>query len=335
LRDLAAGAHAISAPSAELFADSVTATDRLGAARGGQTLANTPPHTALPEEALLASPAHLFDCASQTDLPGRPLQTAEQAGEAGAAIAAATAKVAAFYAMLGRPSVDRQGRPVVSSVNYGEKFQNAFWSGQMMVYGNGDQSVFLDFWKAQDVICHEITHGITEQESGLTYHGESGAVNESVSDCFAAVFNQWANGLEARDLSGWRLGAAILGPAATAKSFTCMRDLARPNGSYCLAPQVNVYPNIEATSDVHVSSGVPNLAFSSFARAVGGNAWDAPIRIWYAACTAQGLKPDATISDFAAATMRAVAAWPGPDAAAMTAQLAAAWVRVEVKPADG
>ncbi len=58
---------------------------------------------------------------------------------------------------------------LVSSLNYRQNFQNAFWNGQEMVYGNGDQKVFTDFWKSPDVIGHELTHGVTQNESGLQY----------------------------------------------------------------------------------------------------------------------------------------------------------------------
>ncbi|HEX2581070.1 MAG TPA: hypothetical protein VHL08_03765 [Dongiaceae bacterium] len=54
-------------------------------------------------------------------------------------------------------SIDNSGLDLVSSVNYGKDYQNAFWNGQQMVYGNGDQHVFLDFWRSPDVIGHELT----------------------------------------------------------------------------------------------------------------------------------------------------------------------------------
>ncbi len=332
LRALADG-HSLRPRDPAAFGQSFADTAQLGATRTGLLLSTLPPHTKIPNEALQASPVHLFDCAHLTVLPGNPLAALDQAAPAGAAVAAVTAQVLTFYrTVLGRDSIDAQGGPVVSSLNYGQQFQNAFWSGQMMVYGNGDQHVFVDFWHAPDVICHEITHGVTERESGLVYVGESGAVNESISDCFAAVFHQWARGLPASDPSGWLLGAGILGPAATDQGFTCLRDMVGPTAPHCLTPQPSIYPNRDPAGDVHLNSGIPNRAFALFARAVGGNAYDSPIRLWYAACTDKALTANATIADFAAATIRAANGWTGPDAATLSVALRTAWANVKVVP---
>jgi Zn-dependent metalloprotease len=336
LHALGHGKHRARPRDPRLFVDSHAATVQLGMDRGsgmgGQGLDAPPPRTHVPDDILLGSPARIFDCANDTVLPGKPLDTAAQAGAGGEAIAAATENVEKFYAtVLGRNSIDRHGKPLISVLNYGTGFQNAFWSGQMMVYGNGDQHMFVDFWHAPDVICHEITHGITEEESGLVYHDEPGAVNESISDCFAAVFNQWMRRLPAADPSGWLLGTDLLGPDARAHDFACMRDLARPNAPHCLTPQQNIVENMDPGGDVHINSGIPNHAFSIFARALGGNAYDDPIKVWYAACTAQALSATATIADFAEATLRVAATWS--DAArsvTLTASLQNAWKAVHV-----
>ncbi len=332
LRALADG-HSIRPRDRAAFAQSFADTAQLGATRTGLLLSTLPPHTKIPDTALQASPVHLFDCGNLTALPGKPLATVDQAAPAAAAVAAVTTRVLEFYlTVLGRDSIDGRGAPVISSLNYGQQFQNAFWSGQLMVYGNGDQHVFVDFWHAPDVICHEITHGVTERESGLVYEGESGAVSESISDCFAAVFNQWTRGLPASEPSGWLLGAGILGATATDQDFTCLRDMISPTAPHCLTPQPSIYPNRDPAGDVHLNSGIPNRAFALFARAVGGNAYEAPIRLWYAACTDKGLTANATIADFAAATIRAANAWAGADAATLPAALRNAWTTVKVVP---
>ena len=140
-----------------------------------------------------------------------------------------TAKVAEFYkTVLGRNSVDNEGMDLVSSLNYDRDYQNAFWDGQQMVYGNGDNKIFIDFWRSPDVIGHELTHGVTQHESGLIYEGQSGALNESISDCFGAAFAQWLAKKPASDASGWLIGAGIMGPTANAKGFTCLRDMVDP-----------------------------------------------------------------------------------------------------------
>ena len=237
-----------------------------------------------------------------------------------------TGQVADFYrTVLGRNSVDNRGMDLVSSLNYSRNYQNAFWNGQQMVYGNGDQHIFIDFWKSPDVIGHELTHGVTQNESGLRYEGESGALNESISDCFGAAFNQWVMKAPASKDEGWLIGAGIMGPDAKAKGYTCLRDMVNPGDKHCLSPQPGSYAHFDPTADVHINSGIPNRAFALFARACGGNAYDAPIKLWYSACTGGHLSSSATIAQFASATLAAAGRWTGPDKDKLTKALQDAW----------
>jgi Zn-dependent metalloprotease len=242
-----------------------------------------------------------------------------------------TAKVAEFYeTVLGRNSVDNNGMDLVSSLNYDRNYQNAFWDGQQMVYGNGDQHIFIDFWRSPDVIGHELTHGVTQNESGLRYEGESGALNESLSDCFGAVFNQWLMKSPSNKDSGWLIGAGIMGPDAKDKGYLCLRDMVDPEAQHCLSPQPGSYDNFDPSADVHMNSGIPNKAFALFARSVGGNAYDAPIKMWYAACTGGHLSSSATFVDFARATINAADQWAGPEKEALARAVRKAWSDVHV-----
>jgi bacillolysin len=89
----------------------------------------------------------------------------------------------------GRDSIDDDGMPLVSTVRYrdpavaDQPFQNAFWNGHQMVYGEG-------FSRAEDVVGHELTHGVTEKTSGLAYYMQSGAINESLSDVWGEFIQQ-------------------------------------------------------------------------------------------------------------------------------------------------
>ncbi len=199
-----------------------------------------------------------------------------------------------------------------------------------MVYGNGDQHIFVDFWKSPDVIGHELTHGVTQNESGLRYEGESGALNESISDCFGAAFNQWVMKAPASKDEGWLVGAGIMGPDAKAKGYICLRDMVNPGDKHCLSPQPGSYAHFDPTADVHINSGIPNRAFALFARAYGGNAYDAPIKLWYSACTGGHLSSSATIAQFAIATLAAAGRWTGPEKDKLTKALQDAWSTVEV-----
>jgi Zn-dependent metalloprotease len=249
----------------------------------------------------------VFDCQHRQSLPGRPVSNpASATDEAVKIVYSTTAQVAAFYEeILGRNSVDNQGLDLVSSLHYRMNFDNAFWNGQQMVYGDGDGDVFTEFYKSPDVIGHELTHGVTQYESGLRYEGESGALNESISDVFGAVFNQWLNQWPASNPQGWLIGAGIMGTRAKNAGKTCLRDMLEPSATHCLSPQPDSYTHFDPTADVHENSGIPNKAFAVFAQAVGGNAWEQAIKVWYAACIDRHLSSNATFVDFARLTVEA------------------------------
>ena len=80
-----------------------------------------------------------------------------------------------------------------STVHYGEDYNNAFWNGTQMVYGDGDGEIFQRFTKSIDVIGHELTHGVTQYEAALEYEGQAGALNESFSDVFGSLIKQYCS----------------------------------------------------------------------------------------------------------------------------------------------
>lgn len=95
-----------------------------------------------------------------------------------------------FYSNIhGRDSIDGNGMEMVSSVNYGVNYQNAFWDGYQMTYGNA--------YVSDDTVAHELTHGITQYTSNLIYYGQSGAINESFSDIWGEFVDRSnASGLD-------------------------------------------------------------------------------------------------------------------------------------------
>lgn len=121
-----------------------------------------------------------------------------------------------------RDSLDNKGLPLVASVHYGTNFDNAFWDGQQMVFGDGDGTVFVGFTHALDVIGHELTHGVTQYTAGLTYVGQSGALNESVSDCFGSLVKQLSLGQTAAQ-ADWLIGAALFTPAVKGVALRSMK----------------------------------------------------------------------------------------------------------------
>lgn len=193
--------------------------------------------------------------------------------------------VAKFYHdCFGRDSVDGKGKTLVSSVHYGKSYANAFWNGQQMVYGDGDGQIFVDFTRSNDVIGHELTHGVTQYTAGLTYADEPGALNESISDVFGSMYRQWSAGQTA-DKADWLIGSGIMGPAAKHKGFTCLRDMANPGAKHCVSRQPVDYKHYIPHGDPHDNSGIPNRAFCLIAKAIGGHSWEKAGKVWYGALT--------------------------------------------------
>jgi Zn-dependent metalloprotease len=238
-----------------------------------------------------------------------------------------TSSVATFYSQVfGRNSVDNAGMTLASSIHYGTGYNNAFWNGSQMTYGDGDGSIFVDFTKGNDVIGHELTHGVTQYSLQLDYADEAGGLNESLSDCFGSMFRQW----EAKqnvNQADWLIGKDIMGPAALGKGLTCLRDMANPAAKHCLSPQPTKFSQFKPGMDPHESSGIPNLAFCLIAKAAGGNSWDKVGQIWYKSMTGFGPTPAMKMKAFANRT-RAVATQLYPGNTAVAGAVDTGWKKV-------
>ncbi|PWI43102.1 M4 family metallopeptidase [Streptomyces sp. ICBB 8177] len=212
-----------------------------------------------------------------------------------------------YLSAYGRHSVDGAGLPLNASVHYGRKYDNAFWDGKQMVFGDGDGRIFNDFTIAVDVIGHELTHGVTQYTAGLDYQGQSGALNESVSDVFGSLIKQRHLGQTA-DRADWLIGEGLL---AKGVHGVALRSMKAPGTAYDdprlgkdpqpgdMAHYVDTYDD---DGGVHINSGIPNHAFYLLATALGGFAWERAGRIWYDTLTGGHLAHDADFAAFAAAT---------------------------------
>ena len=120
-----------------------------------------------------------------------------------------------YRIVFGRSSIDGNNLRLDSTVHYGRGFDNAFWDGRQMVYGDGDedlpadQRIFNRFTASLDVIGHELTHGVTQHTANLAYQGQSGAMNEHFSDVFGALVKQWKLARAATE-ADWLIGAELL-----------------------------------------------------------------------------------------------------------------------------
>ena len=215
-----------------------------------------------------------------------------------------------YLAAYDRHSVDDAGLPLPATVHYGRDYDNAFWDGQRMVFGDGDGELFNRFTIAVDVIGHELTHAVTEATAGLTYSGQSGALNESVSDVFGSLVKQRTLGQQATE-ADWLIGAGLFTEAVQGDALRSMRAPGTAYDDDVLGrdPQpAHLRDYVETTEDnggVHINSGIPNHAFYLAATALGGSAWEVTGRIWYDTLVSGGLPADADFATFAAATVTA------------------------------
>jgi Zn-dependent metalloprotease len=254
-------------------------------------------------DAIAAAPKILvYDCKHTTNLPGTPVAKPGSSPDGSTKRCfVETTAVAEFYRKIfGRNSVDGAGMALLSSVNYGSNYNNANWNGSQMIYGDGDNQIFVDFTKSNDVIGHELTHGVTQYTLQLVYANESGGLNESMSDVFGSMFRQWRKNQTVTQ-ADWLIGHEIMGPKPKAQGITCLRDMANPGSNHCLAPQPFHFSNYTPGMDPHYSSGIPNYAFYKAAMAIGGKSWEKAGQIWYRAMTA-GKSPNMKMSTFAKRT---------------------------------
>jgi Zn-dependent metalloprotease len=150
-------------------------------------------------------------------------------------------------------SVDGSGTVITSYTHYGESYANAFWDGTAMYYGDGDGRNFGPL-TAVDIAGHEMTHAVTENEAGFVYSGESGALDESMSDIFGAMVERDTAGADAPSI--WQVGEDAYTPGISGDALRYMNDPGLDGASQDFY-DVTDTPN----ADPHLSSGIGNLCF--------------------------------------------------------------------------
>ncbi|NEW07487.1 bacillolysin [Paenibacillus sp. SYP-B3998] len=184
-------------------------------------------------------------------LPGTLLQDSDNVWTDPAAVDAhAYAGVVYDYYKntFGRNSLDGNGLAIKSSVHYGNRYNNAFWNGVQIAYGDGDGSLFRAFSGDLDVIGHELTHAVTEHSAGLIYQGESGALNESISDIFGNTIQG----------TNWLIGDDIYTPSTPGDALRSMENPTLYNQPDHYS---NLYRGSSDNGGVHTNSGINNKAF--------------------------------------------------------------------------
>ena len=160
-----------------------------------------------------------------------------------------------YFNTFGRDSIDDSGMTLKSRVHYDRNYNNAFWDGAQMTYGDGDGTTFAPLSQDADVVAHELTHGVTEFTSGLIYSYESGALNEALSDIFGAMVDR-QEGATGDDI--WLLGEDIYTPGTPGDGLRNMAD-PESEGDYDYYP--TRYTGSGDYGGVHINSGIANLAF--------------------------------------------------------------------------
>jgi len=197
-----------------------------------------------------------------------------------------------YHEIFERNSIDDNGMTLVSVVHYLQGYDNAFWNGERMVYGDGDEDLpeserlFNRFTIAIDIIAHELTHGVTQFEANLVYRDQPGALNESFSDVFGSLVKQRIKNQTAAE-ADWLIGEGLF---TNNVNGSAIRSMKNPGSAYD-DPLLGKDPQpghmddyIETTSDnggVHINSGIPNKAFYHVAMELGGSAWEKAGKIWY------------------------------------------------------
>jgi Zn-dependent metalloprotease len=231
-----------------------------------------------------------------------------------------------FYAeAYGRNSIDDHGMELDGTVHYGRNYDNAYWDGQRMIFGDGDGQTFDRFTTPVDVMGHELTHGVTQYEVppiGLIYSKQSGALNESISDAFGSLVKQYTL-KQTADQADWLIGQGlVIGEPA-------LRSLKDPGSGFDPQPS-NMQDYVNTAKDnggVHINSGIPNHAFYLAATAIGDYAWQGAGLIWY--LTLPLVPPTAQFQDFARATLGTAQGLFGVNSAEAEA-VGTAWAAVGV-----
>ncbi|KAH8103039.1 hypothetical protein BXZ70DRAFT_768283 [Cristinia sonorae] len=217
-----------------------------------------------------------------------------------------------FYSdIFDRNSINNGGITLTGTIHFSNNYSNAFWDGAQMVFGDGDGIYFNRFTASLDVIGHELTHGVTQYTANLVYKGQSGALNESMSDVFGIMVKQYKLNQTAAQ-SNWLIGAELF---TSRVNGVALRSMKRPGTAYndsvigkdlqtSTYAEVlsNYYPDNDDNGGVHIHSGVPNRAFYLVATNLGGYSWDRAGRIWWAVLSGGQLKPTANFHDFAKLT---------------------------------
>ncbi|MTI71384.1 MAG: peptidase M4 family protein [Firmicutes bacterium] len=204
-----------------------------------------------------------------------------------------------YLEKFNRNSFDGNGALMKATVHYDRDYNNAFWNGEQIVFGDGDGVQLVEVSGALDVIAHELTHAVTTYTADLIYNGESGALNETMSDIFGTAVEFYDN-----NNPDWLMGEDVYTPAIDGDAFRSMED---PTAYGDPDHYDDRYTGTLDNGGVHTNSGIVNKAAyliseggEHYGVTVNGIGIDKMTSIFYRALT-QHLTQSATFSQMRAA----------------------------------
>jgi Zn-dependent metalloprotease len=256
----------------------------------------------------------IADAKTSTSLPGTTVRTEGNDATDDVAVNEAYDGLGAtfdfYWEAYSRNSINNRGQALRATVHFDEDYDNAFWNGRRMIFGDGDGTYFNRFTVSVDVIGHELTHGVTGSERNLEYQGQSGALNESISDVFGSLVKQYSQPTrQTADQADWLIGAGLFTDRVQGVALRSMKAPGTAFDDPVLGkdPQpATMADYVDTASDnggVHTNSGIPNRAFYLAAMAFGGYSWEHAGRIWYETLRDSSLPLAASFKQFATLTV--------------------------------
>jgi Zn-dependent metalloprotease len=199
-----------------------------------------------------------------------------------------------FKEVLAWDSVDGEALDIICNVHYLTRYNNAFWDGEQMTFGDGDGVNFSGFARSLDVTGHELTHGVVQYVSGLVYKGQSGALNEHYADVFGSAVKQWHLKQEAKT-ADWLIGDTCMIGSFKGKAIRSMKSPADTTIVMMAQPDSmdKIYKGTADNGGVHINSGIPNKAFYLVSMDIGTQV---AAVIWFDAL--KSLRPTAKFPNF-------------------------------------
>jgi Zn-dependent metalloprotease len=198
-----------------------------------------------------------------------------------------------FKTQLDWNSIDGNALDLIFNVHYLVKYNNAFWDGEMMTFGDGDGVIFTSFAKSLDVTGHELAHGVIQYTAGLNYKGQSGAMNEHYADVFGISCKQWHLKQTAKT-SDWLIGAEVLIGRFAGKAIRSFKAPGDRTLVLAVQPEdmTGIYRGTSDNGGVHTNSGILNKVFYLVSLEIGTQE---AAKLWFEALKL--LKPTAKFKD--------------------------------------